>query len=367
MFTFSHPFKGIHKKFKSLKDRMINKMPVFLSDNELITPKCFVPLNDKKLQSQFEFFYIKGDRFLFDLDGVSNNYLVQKVSKQIETIVKNNLIIKNILPKVNVLDINFNNTIGYVETEQLYIVYSSENKGFLSKIVEFDKNTVNQLYIGTKNIFYRQKNKLLYYISETEKIEIKNFEFSGNEIIKQYENILMILDKDILYKIDLEKIINNNISITRTNVFGKGFKNYEKFIQITGGVYRFFYNSGKDISNLKLHEKCMNIKQKNNFCLIQYLDKEEVKNEFVKIEGLNISKTSYLVDYFVDFAYMKTDKNQGFIFVPFDDKIKIIRTNDFKVMSEIECDFITQQSNLQYTKAGILVLEDGKFLLLNNK
>ncbi len=367
LFTFTHPFKGIHRKYKSLAERMINKLPVFVNDNELIVPKCYEPVNDKKLKNQFEIFYLKGDRFLFSLDGVAADILHKMPVKQIEKIEKNNLIIKALLPNVNVLDIYFNNSLGYIETEVGFIVYNSENKGFISKIIEISKVLADEIYLGTKNIFYRKNEKLYYYISENETIEIANFNFTNNCIIKQYENILMVLTEDILYKIELDKLINKSIQVQRTNVFGRGFKNKTFFVQNTGGIQRIFYNTGKDVSNVKVEDKILDIKQKGNFAMVQYSENNSIKNKFLKINGLAIEQTNFFTDYFCDFALIKTDKDNGFVIVPDDNKINIIRTMDFTIVNELDCDIITQQTKLEYSKSGIFALENGHLHSINNK
>lgn len=365
LFTYSHPFKGIHKKFKSLRDRMINKIPVYLSDNDLVQPKCYVPVNDKKLQKQFDFLYLIGNRFLFSLDGVTDDILKQIKIPETDKFIQKNIIITRILPDVNIHDIFFNNSIGYIETENHFFVYNSENKGFLSIITEFEKNKVNQVYIGSKNIFFCKENKLFQYISETENHEIKNFIFDDNSIIKQYENILLVLSEDILYKIDLDKVIGNNIFLHRTNVFGRGFKNMASFVQNTGGILRMFYNTGKDISNVKLTDKVLNIKQISNICLIQTEENKEIKNKFLKINGLNVEQTNFYIDNFADFTLLKFEKVEAMILLPDDNKLKVIRSIDFKLISEFECEIITQQTKIQLSKSGILALENGKLYLLN--
>jgi len=367
LFTFTHPFKGIHKKYKSLSERMINKKPVFVKDAELTVPKCFTAISDSRLQNQFEAFYLNGERYIINLDGVINIGQSQIPVVQINKIEKNNLVITRLFEKVKILDINFNNNLGYIETEIGFIIYNSENKGFISKITEIDKTKAEQIFIGTKNILMRRGEKMFFYLSENEEHEIKNFTFPLNSIIKQYENILMILTDDILYKVELDKVVNNSIQVQRTNVFGKGFKNATYFIQTTGGIQRLFYNTGKDMSNVKLTDKILDIKQKANYGIVQYSDNNKILHKFVKINGLQIEETNFNLDYFVDFAYLKSDKDNGYIFITDDNMIKIIRTNDFAIISELECEFITQQTKLEYTKSGILALENGNLFLINNK
>ncbi|NJO91045.1 MAG: hypothetical protein HC831_20335 [Chloroflexia bacterium] len=59
LLTYTHPFKGVHEKYKSLAERMILQLPVFVNDSLLKVPKCFEPIQDKNIQGKFEKMYRK--------------------------------------------------------------------------------------------------------------------------------------------------------------------------------------------------------------------------------------------------------------------------------------------------------------------
>jgi len=367
MFTFTHPFKGIHKIFKSLAERMVNKIPVFLNDSDLVIPKCYEPISNKILQTQFENLYLNGNRFLISLNQISEDILKSKQILKPQQIIQKNITITTILQNAEILDINFNKTIGYIETNELYLIYNTENKGFVTKIAEISKQKVDKLFIGNKNIIFTKNNILYQFISDTKVERIKNFQTDEIQQICQYENIIMVLENDELYKVYIDEILSNSIKIQRTNVFGNGFIKRETFIQNTGGINRIFYNTGKDISNLKFETNILNIKQTENIFIYQTIENNVVKNKIHKIKGLFVDKLFYEIGYFTDFAFLATEKDEGFIFIPSDNNILVIRTLDFKQISEIECEFVSEHSKLIYTKSGILCFENGNLYLINNK
>ncbi|RLD75353.1 MAG: hypothetical protein DRJ10_15430 [Bacteroidetes bacterium] len=64
---------------------------------------------------------------------------------------------------------------------------------------------------------------------------------------------------------------------------------------------------------------------------------------------------------------MLTENAEGFIFEPADNKINVIRTQDFTVISEIKSKLFSAQTSLTYTKSGIIAWEDHAVYLINKK
>ena len=70
---------------------------------------------------------------------------------------------------------------------------------------------------------------------------------------------------------------------------------------------------------------------------------------------------------FTQFAFMRTTNQDGLVFEAKDNFIQIIRTQDFSEVSKIECEFISEQAVLQYTKSGIIAWEGENVFLINSK
>ena len=53
--------------------------------------------------------------------------------------------------------------------------------------------------------------------------------------------------------------------------------------------------------------------------------------------------------------------------MPKDDKISIIRSQDFAEISELKCNLISAQTILKNTNSGLIAFDDEKVWLLNKK
>ena len=365
LFTNTHPFKGIHKKVKKLSDRMIQKLPVFKKNSDIIVPKCYEAVQDKKLQTNFEKLYLNGDRFLLAISDISSKQILKSTTVVSSKIEENNIIISPIVQNEAIINMFFNNELGYVETENRFTIYSAKNKSYLSRKFIIDKNNYEQIYIGNENVLVRNDNKLFFYKDELNIKEISNFKFSDNSIISQKENILIEITANYMNWIYLDDIFNTTIKTKRTEVFGEAFTNYNGLSQNTGGILRVFYNTGKDIATVKTQKNIKQIYQKNNIGIVQTVDNKSIENNYFRIKGLYIEYAKFKTENFSNFAVMKSDKEDGFIFEPANNKIKVIRTQDFKLISEIECKYISEQTSLFYTKSGIIAWENDSILLIN--
>jgi len=367
-FTYAHPFKGIHKKYRTLSERMRFKLPIFITDPDLIPPKCYEPIVDDGLQNQFSRLYLNGERFLLNL--ASGMVAVSKKPKpqMIDKIIEQDLIISPILQNINIINTWFNTEYGIVETDDLFIGYNAKNKGYLNERFRISKAEYSAMYLGSENILVRKGQQLFHYKSPTEIIELTNYAFPKESVISQYNDMLVVVDNEIMTWVYLNEIMNHSIQNKRIDVFGKGFKKYSSFIQNAGGILRIFYQAGKDIATVKLSVlSAKDIFQQANVGIIQWVENNRVINKYFKINGLNIEIATNEVEMVFNFAFMPTQGTEGFIFEPSDNKINIIRTSDFQKTSEMLCSFVSEQSRLHYTKAGILAWEGKSVYLLNKK
>jgi len=53
--------------------------------------------------------------------------------------------------------------------------------------------------------------------------------------------------------------------------------------------------------------------------------------------------------------------------MPKDDKISIIRSQDFAEISELKCSLVSSTSTIKNTNSGLVLFEDDKVWLLNKK
>ena len=366
-FTHTHPFKGIHKKYKSLSDRMIHKIPIFSADPDLKTPKCYEAIAKTNLQTQFTRLYVAGERFLMNLQGISGRISTKIKTIPVTKLDQKDLSVHVLLESNNILDIFFSAQKGLIETTTHWFVFDTANKGYAPKKHEIKKADWDKLIIGSENMLAIRQNRLFHYISETEIVELTNFTIPDNAILHQAENILIVIGNDVMTWLYVDEIYNQSIRNKRTEVFQAGFRYLTGLVQNAGGIYRIFYNTGKDIATVKLNESVKEIKQNQQVGIIQNIENDHVKNRYFKIKGLQLEISPTELEYSYDFAFMPTDGGEGFIFEPNDNRINIVRTQDFKTISTMEALFVTEQSKLQYCQSGIIAWEGDSVYLLNKK
>lgn len=328
-----------------------------------------MPLTDNLLQKQFEKLYLNGERFLLNLKDAGKIISAKAKPPKITTIVQDDLVITPIVQNYDIQHIMFRLQNGYVETQDNFIVFDARNKGYLTKKYQLSKKQWDRVYLSRQNVFVQKGNKLFHYKTKTDITEIANFRFPSDAIIHQYEDILVVIGNNIMNWLYLNDVINQSVRNKRIDVFQKGFRNYNSLMQNAGGIFRLFYNTGKEMATVKTVKPPKDLYQQANVGLIQYVENNRIENRYFRIDGLNmiIQTKGEIPEFMIDFAYMPIDKQNGYIFEPADNQIKLIRTQDFLQTSTINCSLITQQSKLQYSKAGIIAWEENSVYLLNKR
>ena len=216
-------------------------------------------------------------------------------------------------------------------------------------------------------IYLRCGQKLFIYKTDADISEIKNFTFPVDSFTQIYENILCVIASDVMYNVYLDEIFNESVKIKRTEVFDRSFSVHSGLFQNTGGVNRFFYNTGKDLATVKTNLKIKQIQQSASVGMIQYIDNKIVENRYFHIKGLDFELNGEICEMIHDFAFIPSGKEKGFVAEPADNKILIRRIEDFQTVSELSCPVATQSSKMQYSNAGLLILEEKSVFLINQK
>lgn len=377
MLAFLHPFKGMHKAYKKIGDRMIHKLPVFIGDPDITIPKCYEPIQDKNFMDQFKKFYLNGERFLLSLTGVDDSIIATSLLSKPSLVKKyqqDDLNITMINQGVEIINITFLNKQGIVETKTEYIIYDSSNKGYLSLKHRIDKTTWDKVFIGNENILLKKGSELWNYKKDSSIELMKNFKFPEKHIIRQMGDILIVIGPDDMYKLFIDQVGAGTVLTEHIGVYGKGFNNQNGLIHNSGGKQNIFYNSGRNISIVSSPVSHLNaIYQDKNVGIIQYIEKNNVKFKFFKIDGLKMKISNNDIDSFTNFAFFPNIdsrgniESEGMIFIPFDGGIRIVRTNDFEEVGQMKLDLASEQSVLQKTDSGIILWEGNDVVLLNKK
>lgn len=369
MLAFTHPFKGIHKQYLKISDRMIHKVPIFVNDSDLKPPKCYEPIQDINFMGQFERYYLHGERFLLSLTDVNPNLIVMAVNKpsNITKYDKGDLVITSILDDDSTKQIIASDNYLVIETGAEFKLFNVRNKGYVTMTDVLSKKDYSKVYVGNKNIILKKDNELFTYIGKG-KVNKLNFKLADKYLEKQFEDILVVVESDRMYKIFIDETIGSNIKMSAVNVYGNGFKRNNGLMYNSGGGQNIFYNeSGKELAILNSPMRINDLYQDKNIGIVQYREKTTMKYKFCKINNMKLNMSGSEVDGFSNFAFRKNPDGEGFVFIPKDNKISILRTQDFSEVSQMDCDLVSSESVIKNTHSGLILFEEGKVWLLNKK
>lgn len=377
-----HPFKGIHKLYKAMAERMVRKLPVFINDPNLIVPKCYLPVKDGALQQQFELLFAEGKRFML----IAGQPVVPNIKQPAPapvTVTAGNLSIKEIYqpkPGEYIIRAVFQQNKGLITTNLQTLVYETSNQGYVTLKhaitaaqlpPSMQQGNIDWL-IGEKNVLALHKGHLHYFSGNGSFQTISNFSLSAKARYILIDNILVVLDGEHKRWVHLDDITQDFIRIEQTPVFVPGFDVFNGLIQNTGGVQYVFYHSGHNISTVKSALPLIEeVHIKGNVGWVGYDEKQggEVarKYEYFSIDGLQMKMSGEPVFGQRQFAYKATSPQVGIVFEPDDDKMLVRRSQDFKLLQEFDCSILTTETNLISTQAGIVAYEKDFCYLLNSK
>lgn len=379
LLTSVHPYKGVHKLYKSLEERMIRQIPIFTKDNDLILPKCYQPIQNPHLQQQFEAIFMKGHRAPIDLKQQPTAIIpltVQPVKKVKKKVGK--LLIQSIYQLDNqefITDAYALKQQLLLTTNQQYLIFDTNNKGYVQVRQRFARSDFEAMYIGEKSILGRKNGDLLVYESDKKAFrKLSNVKFTTNSRLVQFGNILTVIEEDYLKNIYLDEVNLDFIRVEQMPIFGKGVHTQQNGLwQHTGGQQYIWYRSGKNLSTVRLPVQVYSLQSSDNHGIITYKEqttgKTEVslKHAFFSIQQLKLTlHQQQTITKPKHIAYKALNAQNGLIFEPADDTLIIRRTQDFAILQESPCPILSADSQLFNCNAGILAIDGKGAYLMNN-
>lgn len=363
--THLHPFKGVHKKYPKLMERMIKKIPVFVKDPNLVIPKCYEPIQDTFLSNQYERLYLKGERFLISINKFAAPILGKIVPPQ--SISEKEVIIQTILSGEIIEYAYFTEKHGMLRTKNEFIFYDVNNKGMFFKRAILNRKEWKDVFFGNKNVIGTKNDKLyLLNINNGSGEEIINFELKAKARFVHLNNILIMIEDEYMWKVFLDEVKYKNILLEKQPVYGKGFNTYSGIIQNVGGEIYIHTNIGGKLNTLKSPlPLTKGIISRNNVGILKYEENKQLKYKYFNITDSKINlfqETDNLYN-----LTIREENNGSLIFIPNDNKIDVLRGMDFYKLAEIGCSVISTDSRLYNTNAGIVVVNENQSYLINKK
>ena len=366
--TNVHPFKGVHKKYGGMQERMVKKIPVLKVDPDLKVPKCYQPIKDKFLLDQFERIFLGGERFLINLKPGTKIQVKQKIKvKQKDDQL---MIFEMLNDSVKFIEASSNKVCAHMKDST--IVFDTSYKGQFKELGRLDKKY--KTYPIKDRVYFADDKKLYYTRDFKEKIEITNFEFNNPLFVNQYDDILVVVNDDVMYKLYLNEVIkttnhitgkvSNVVKIETSNVFGRGFKKYNGMVQYINGKSFVYYNNNSILNNV--HFPDMYIKdmiQNKNIGIAQVVEDDKVKYNLFNIKGLKVEFDSEDLKGLRRFGY----KENQFLIIPGDDELSFRRIIDFGEIANFKCNLVDENSEVFVTDAGIIVNNGTGLYLINKK
>ena len=365
--TYLHPFKGVHRKVARMAERMIKKLPVFIKDPELIIPKCYEQITDRYLQDQFEKLYLNGDRFLLSVDKLAMPVMGKRVQPQ--TITEAEVTLQNMITGEEIEYAFFTNHQGVIRSKNTFFIFdtSSRKQAFLKARLKRDE--WQDVFIGNENIIVTKNEKLYLFDKSTEKTEeIINFKINLNARFIHIENLLIMLEDEYMYILDLDQIKYKHIKYTKTSAFGPGFMTHNGLIQNIGGIHYIHYHTGNSMSLIKSPTLLRGVIQRKDVGIAQIQENQKIKFKFYNI---NNSKFNFFqdTDSLSHFAYRgeNSSAQDAMVFIPRDNEIEILRAMDLYKIADIKCSQISTDTKLYNTNAGLIVVNETEAWLLNKQ
>ena len=360
MLTYVHPFKGVHKTYKSLRERAAKQISVLSNDCDLKLPKFYQPIQNKYLLDQFWKIFQEGDRFLLQLNqpvAVQNPLPMPSVKPaSVQTFTKANFRVQ--LLSSQAVYCHFESNLGLIKDASQTKVLQGVAKGNCRVEETLPNTNYDEVLLGSKEYFIRRNEKL--YLNKT---AIANFEIPSDFQYKNFENHVIGVDDENLYKIDLNKRVGTNINWKKVPTWGQGFKFHGMPVQLTGGQVHLHYLDGETFNEIKLPFYPLAMRMKEKLALVSYLKNDSLIHQWLYISDLQLTRL-HEEDALYSFVVKKIG-NQEIAFVAKEGCIEVYRIPDFTLVEKLELDFVSSQSELFLNKAGIVVWEGNKVYLVN--
>lgn len=357
LYTYVHPFKGIHKKVPKMSERMYKKLPIFKADPDLFAPKCYSPITNQVLQQQFSDLYIDGKRFIINPSTVT----VVQAPVKVVNLVTQELMVKPLFQGPIIRTFYGFDKLGIITSVGGFI-YSVSTKGMYSPLVSLLAYPEDQIFFA-ENYTYILSEKILYLITSSGRIIVKDFSSEKYLKVRQYEENLVIITDTMKYEYLLTQVFNNTVSVKVSNIFGGKFANTNGLFMRVDGSTMLYYNKNKVINSVVMTRPIKDIYQVGNTGIIKYLENDVMHHKYITINNLQIEEFDCSLD---DIRYY--DKlTQDLMIVPQDDELELVHTANMATIAKYQCDVVSADSVIHCCKAGIVIVNPDGIYLANKK
>lgn len=351
--TFLHPFKGIHKKYKTLEERSTKLISVLSGDKDLTIPVFYEPLPGP-LEKIFYSIFQDRQRFLVDLSTA--NIVTKHVT--VATYTDKDVTIR--LISSNSGDFGSCLTHFYYTEDNQAILMSSPSK---QVITAFGKVRKPELLLCSSNGFVAFDNGSCCIIKQGGTEPISNVSYRPDDIlIKCSENIAVTFsdysDSYMIY--NFASIMSGRVDSGSGSVFVPSVEpSYNCCVQNVVGM-KWLLNF--DAGYLQTVRTSHNIKTALHSSDIYMLEiwQNGVQKFFMA------KKTGLEIDLGEEFdSWRSLVRIADNVMVVADKKILVYSAIGMQKIAEIDCSVVTEQSVIKFCNAGILCQTGSNLYLIN--
>lgn len=389
LFTYTHPFKGIHKTYTTLQERVIHRIPVFAADPLLTVPKCYIPLQDAFLQQQFNAFFMYGHRSPLQLNGnaaqlaAGHNLRPQLLPHtQLAAGAMHLSHIWESNGSEQLLDAYTCGQYLLLQTDLQYRMYDLSTQGRAQLTAALPANRYEHFWIGNRYAVAVRNNHLYGILpKDGSEYPLKNLHLTSDCRTMQYGNILAIVTPDFIRTAYLDEQNADFIRFDQQSVFGEGIRaGSGGLIQQIGGQTYIWFRAGNVLATALSPLPLQDLFVSENHVLVAYSDnantaanpalspQKRLRYTYAGIgNNLQLKIGTQDSDRLKHFAYRPLDKQHGLLFEPADDTLLIRRTEDFQTLQTIDCPILTDETRLFNSAAGLVAVCANAVWLLNKK
>lgn len=355
MFTNVHPYRGDYPSHKNIEARVVGKSSL-LSGLNINIPKGYEPFTNPTILDQFKEVFQAGKRFIVDLTGQPQ--MLQAVSTaSLDVINSNDLYIRKMVDGVLKMSIS-QNFIAVLKTSGNWHVFNVKDFGVYNEL--YTVSYAKEVYCGNTNVVYLKDDYLWQMGNKLTNISNLfglNLQWVDGSLVALSDQ----LDKCEVIAID--RIMNNQVMNAQTSVYVKSISTGDSGLYQQIGGSKWIMDFKETTFNIiKTQFNVKNLYKRGKFVLIEHVDNGKIRYTFVKINGLQLEVGCDVPEW----RYF--DEKQGFLFIPEDGKINLINpTNNWKIVSQIDCPVSTFDSRIYQTNAGMVIHNNDSVYLINKK
>lgn len=354
--TYVHPYKGMHKKYKTLEERAARKISILSGDKDLIVPGFYQPLTDSNLSNEFYSIFQDGKRFIVNLSSIATT---KSQARHAVITMSKDVVMRLISSEVT--DFNCSAAYFYYTTNnRLTTLTTCMGKG--TYVAQETVGKPDNIYCTSKLPGFVLERGGIY--KEAHHPVVLTMRSGVDDIVVQCGDNLVVLDENsstyMVYT--MSSIMNDKVMAKRETIFVPSVQPMDECcIQTISGMKWLLNFDQGYLQTVRTPHDIRGAQRSGGFYMLEIKENNAHNFYLAKRTGLTVELGS-------KFSTMRSITESGSNVMVADDKRILVYSGlTLSQIAEIECPVVTEQSVLKYCNSGILCLTDDNLFLLNKQ